>query len=107
MNARTDWTAHAVLGLGVLLFALPVWLVLAGSTQDAGAISRPSLRVSISHPSAAALTVASITPERSPAILAAPEPPLAMMLMSVDFQPCVFASCRAIHSVSASSPKER
>ena len=35
--------AHGVLGLGVLLFALPVWLVLAGSTQDAGAISRGEL----------------------------------------------------------------
>ena len=37
---RTDWTAHIVLTLGVVLFALPVWLVFAGSTQDAGAITR-------------------------------------------------------------------
>jgi sn-glycerol 3-phosphate transport system permease protein len=41
--ARPDWLAHLVLGLGVLLFALPVWLVLAGSTQDPGAISRGEL----------------------------------------------------------------
>ena len=40
---RTDWLAHAVLGAGVLLFALPVWLVLAGSTQAADAIARGDL----------------------------------------------------------------
>ena len=40
---RIDWVTHAVLGLGVLLFALPVWLVLAGSTQSAAAISRGGL----------------------------------------------------------------
>ena len=40
---RIDWVTHAVLGLGVLLFALPVWLVLAGSTQSAAAISRGEL----------------------------------------------------------------
>ena len=43
MKGRTDWLAHVVLGLGVLLFALPVWLVLAGSTQNADAISRGEL----------------------------------------------------------------
>ena len=32
-----------MLGLGVVLFALPVWLVLAGSTQDSDAISRGDL----------------------------------------------------------------
>ena len=32
--------AHTVLLLGVLLFALPVWLVLAASTQSTGAIAR-------------------------------------------------------------------
>ncbi len=37
---RTDWLAHAVLGLGVLLFALPLWLVLAGSTQPAADIAQ-------------------------------------------------------------------
>ena len=40
---RPDWLAHIVLGLGVLLFALPVWLVFAGSTQDSGAITRGDL----------------------------------------------------------------
>lgn len=36
----TDWLTHLVLALGVVLFALPIWLALAGSTQDPGAISR-------------------------------------------------------------------
>jgi sn-glycerol 3-phosphate transport system permease protein len=40
MRDRTDWTAHIVLSLGALLFALPVWLAFAGSTQDSGAIAR-------------------------------------------------------------------
>ena len=40
---RTDWVTHTVLVLGVLLFALPLWLVLAGSTQSAAAISRGEL----------------------------------------------------------------
>ena len=35
-----DWLPHAVLVLGVLLFAAPLWLVFAGSTQDAAAIAR-------------------------------------------------------------------
>ena len=35
--------AHVVLGLGVLLFALPIWLVFAGSTQSADAIARGQL----------------------------------------------------------------
>jgi len=43
MRGRTDWTAHIVLVLGVLAFALPIWLVFAGSTQDAAAISRGEL----------------------------------------------------------------
>jgi sn-glycerol 3-phosphate transport system permease protein len=43
VNGRIDWTAHAVLGLGVALFVLPVWLVFAASTQDAGAIGRGEL----------------------------------------------------------------
>jgi sn-glycerol 3-phosphate transport system permease protein len=43
MSGRTDYLAHAVLVLGVLLFALPVWLVLAGSTQDSDAITRGEL----------------------------------------------------------------
>jgi sn-glycerol 3-phosphate transport system permease protein len=40
MIDRTDWTAHIILALGALLFALPVWLAFAGSTQDSGAITR-------------------------------------------------------------------
>ncbi len=43
MNGRTDWTAHIVLGLGVLLFVLPVWLVFAASTQDPAMIGRGEL----------------------------------------------------------------
>ena len=43
MTGRTDWTAHAVLLGGVLLFMLPVWLVFAGATQDNAAISRGEL----------------------------------------------------------------
>ncbi len=37
---RTDWVAHAVLILGVALFALPIWLVLAASTQASDVIAR-------------------------------------------------------------------
>jgi sn-glycerol 3-phosphate transport system permease protein len=40
---RTDWVAHAVLLLGVALFALPLWLVFAGSTQATDAIARGEL----------------------------------------------------------------
>lgn len=40
---RTDWLAHAVLCLGVALFALPLWIVFAGATQDATAIARGEL----------------------------------------------------------------
>ena len=43
MNGRVDWVAHGVLCCGVLLFVLPLWLLLAGATQDAGAISRGEL----------------------------------------------------------------
>jgi sn-glycerol 3-phosphate transport system permease protein len=43
MRNRPDWLAHFVLGIGVVLFALPVWLVLAGSTQDSDAITRGEL----------------------------------------------------------------
>jgi sn-glycerol 3-phosphate transport system permease protein len=43
MRARPDYLAHAVLSLGVVLFALPVWLVFAGSTQDSDAITRGEL----------------------------------------------------------------
>jgi sn-glycerol 3-phosphate transport system permease protein len=40
---RPDYLAHAVLILGVILFAFPVWLVFAGSTQDSHAIMRGEL----------------------------------------------------------------
>jgi sn-glycerol 3-phosphate transport system permease protein len=40
---RADPLAHIVLGLGVLLFVFPVWLIFAGATQDAGAINRGDL----------------------------------------------------------------
>ncbi len=43
MRNRPDYLAHVILGLGVVLFALPVWLVLAGSTQDSNAIARGEL----------------------------------------------------------------
>jgi sn-glycerol 3-phosphate transport system permease protein len=40
MTGKRDWLAHLVLGFGVVLFALPVWLVFAGATQDPAALSR-------------------------------------------------------------------
>jgi sn-glycerol 3-phosphate transport system permease protein len=40
---RRNYVAHVVLGLGVLLFLLPVWLLVAGATQDAGQIERGGL----------------------------------------------------------------
>ncbi len=40
---RTDWLAHVVLVLGVALFALPVWLVVAAATQPADVIARGEL----------------------------------------------------------------
>ena len=43
MNNRTDWTAHIVLGIGVALFLLPVWLVFSASTQDPAMIGRGEL----------------------------------------------------------------
>jgi len=43
MSDKPDWPAHAVLTLGVILFALPVWLILAGSTQSSDAIARGEL----------------------------------------------------------------
>ncbi|HEY0183516.1 MAG TPA: sn-glycerol-3-phosphate ABC transporter permease UgpE [Rhodopila sp.] len=43
MKHRPDYLAHAILILGVCLFALPVWLVFAGSTQDPDAIMRGEL----------------------------------------------------------------
>ena len=40
---RTDFVAHTVLLLGVALFALPLWLVLAAATQSAETIARGEL----------------------------------------------------------------
>ncbi len=40
MTAGRDWLAHAVLLLGVVLFAVPIWVAVAGSTQDSAAIAR-------------------------------------------------------------------
>ena len=45
MNARVDWVAHVVLCAGVALFVLPLWMLLAGATQDAGAIARGELSI--------------------------------------------------------------
>ena len=39
-NPRADMITHFILILGVLLFALPIWIVLMGSTHDAGTIGR-------------------------------------------------------------------
>jgi sn-glycerol 3-phosphate transport system permease protein len=38
-----DWLAHIVLLLGALLFIMPLWLMFAGSTEDAAMISRGEL----------------------------------------------------------------
>lgn len=43
MNRKPDYLAHAILLLGVILFALPIWVMIAGATQDAGAIARGDL----------------------------------------------------------------
>ncbi len=43
MNRRIDWPAHIVLCLGALLFLLPIWLVVAGSTLEPAEISRGEL----------------------------------------------------------------
>jgi sn-glycerol 3-phosphate transport system permease protein len=43
MTERRDWLAHAVLLLGVVLFAVPIWIAIAGSTQESGAIARGQL----------------------------------------------------------------
>ena len=43
MTGRIDWPAHVVLGFGVLLFLLPIWLVLAGSTLQPDEVARGEL----------------------------------------------------------------
>jgi sn-glycerol 3-phosphate transport system permease protein len=40
---RSNWLAYAVLGLGVFLFALPVWLAFVGSTHEAQVVGRGEL----------------------------------------------------------------
>lgn len=40
MTQRRDWLAHAVLLLGVALFAAPIWIAVAGSTQESSDIAR-------------------------------------------------------------------
>ncbi|HEX4261407.1 MAG TPA: sn-glycerol-3-phosphate ABC transporter permease UgpE [Acetobacteraceae bacterium] len=42
-GGRPDWLAHTILGLGVVLFALPVWLAIAGSTQRTSDIANGHL----------------------------------------------------------------
>jgi sn-glycerol 3-phosphate transport system permease protein len=39
-QARSRWTAHLILALGVLVFAFPIWLTLVGSTHDVSTIGR-------------------------------------------------------------------
>jgi sn-glycerol 3-phosphate transport system permease protein len=39
-QARSRYVAHAVLVLGVLVFAFPIWLTLVGSSHDANTIGR-------------------------------------------------------------------
>ena len=65
MNGRTDWTAHIVLGLGVLLFVLPVWLVFAASTQDPAMIGRGELSF---LPSTGIAVYATVLREGSPGV---------------------------------------
>ncbi len=43
LSAVGNLVPHAVLILGVLLFALPLWMIFAGSTQQSGAIARGGL----------------------------------------------------------------
>ena len=39
-QARGRWLAHGLLGLGVLVFAFPIWLTVVGSTHDVDTIGR-------------------------------------------------------------------
>ena len=39
-RARSRWFAHAVLGLGVVVFAFPIWITIVGSSHDASTIGR-------------------------------------------------------------------
>lgn len=40
MNRKTDYVAHTVLLIGVLIFLFPIWVAFAGATQSAAAINR-------------------------------------------------------------------
>nr|WP_137177737.1 sn-glycerol-3-phosphate ABC transporter permease UgpE [Roseomonas sp. AR75] len=39
-QSRSRWLAHAVLALGVLVFAFPIWVTIVGSSHDASTIGR-------------------------------------------------------------------
>ena len=39
-QARSRWLAHAILALGVLVFAFPIWITVVGSTHDVSTIGR-------------------------------------------------------------------
>jgi sn-glycerol 3-phosphate transport system permease protein len=39
-QARSKWMAHAVLALGVFIFAFPIWITIVGSTHDVNTIGR-------------------------------------------------------------------
>jgi len=43
VNSHRDPVTHAILVLGAILFAAPLWLVFVGSTQDSAAIARGEL----------------------------------------------------------------
>jgi sn-glycerol 3-phosphate transport system permease protein len=43
MRGRPDYLAHGILLFGVALFILPIWVMVAGATEDAGAIARGGL----------------------------------------------------------------
>jgi sn-glycerol 3-phosphate transport system permease protein len=42
-QGRPDYLAHFILGLGVILFIFPIWLMFAGSTLDSSMIARGEL----------------------------------------------------------------
>jgi sn-glycerol 3-phosphate transport system permease protein len=45
-RSTTAWVPHALLGLGVVFFAFPIYVALVGSTHDAGTIGRGGLPLS-------------------------------------------------------------
>jgi ABC-type glycerol-3-phosphate transport system permease component len=46
VDARTNFVAHAILILGVAIFAFPIYVALVGSTWDAATIGRGAWRAS-------------------------------------------------------------